>query len=195
MTWNQVNPAWPKEPIKLFGAGSDSGTFDYFTEAVVGKAKSSRGDYTASEDDNTLVQGVANDKNALGYMPLAYYVEIEKKLRAVPVVGGEKSPKKGAAVMPSRATVEDGSYYPLSRPIFIYVSQSASKRPEVAEFTTFYLANSALLVPEVKFVPLPEKAYETAKDHFNRGKVGTMFGGQSEVGLKIEDLLKREAKL
>ncbi|HVK61771.1 MAG TPA: PstS family phosphate ABC transporter substrate-binding protein [Bdellovibrionales bacterium] len=193
--WSQVNPAWPDQPIKLFGAGSDSGTFDYFTEAVVGKAKSSRGDYTASEDDNTLVQGIANDKNALGYLPLAYVEENKAKLKVVPVVGGDKSPKKTAAVEPSRATVEDGSYFPLSRPIFIYVNQAASKRAEVADFTTFYLANSAQLVPEVKYVPLPAKAYEMAKERFNKGKVGTIFGGHSEVGLKIEELLKRESKM
>jgi phosphate transport system substrate-binding protein len=119
MKWSDVNPAWPKDAFKLYGAGSDSGTFDYFTEAIVGKSKSSRGDYTASEDDNTLVTGVANDKNALGYVPLAYYEENKGKLKVLGIIGGAKAPKKNEAVLPSRETVETGAYLPLSRPIFI----------------------------------------------------------------------------
>ena len=189
MKWNQVNPKWPDAPIKLYGAGSDSGTFDYFTEAVVGKAKSSRGDFTASEDDNVLVQGIANDKNALGYFGFAYYAENPTKLKAVAIDGG-KGP-----VMPSAKSVEDGTYNPLGRPIFIYVSKKAAAKPEVKEFVEYYLKNAAPLVKEVKYVPLPAKAYSTALEHFQKGKVGTVFGGGSEVGLKIEDLLKREAKL
>jgi phosphate transport system substrate-binding protein len=187
--WNQVNPKWPDAPIKLYGAGSDSGTFDYFTEAVVGKAKSSRGDYTASEDDNVLVQGISRDKNALGYFGFAYYAENPTKLKAVAIDGG-KGP-----VMPSVKTVEDGSYQPLARPIFIYVSKKAAAKPEVKEFVEFYLKHSAPLVKEVKYVPLPAKSYSTALEHFHKGKIGTVFGGKAEVGLKIEDLLMREAKL
>lgn len=193
--WNQVNAKWPDQPIKLFGAGSDSGTFDYFTEAIVGKAKSSRGDYTASEDDNTLVQGVANDANALGYIPMAYVEDNKAKLKVVAVIGGDKSPKKSAGVLPSRKTVEDGTYYPLSRPIFIYVNDASYKRAEISEFTQFYLKNAAALVPQVKYVPLPAKAYETAQEHLKKGKLGTVFGGHSDVGLKIEDLLKKEGQL
>ena len=189
MKWNQVNPKWPDAPIKLYGAGSDSGTFDYFTEAVVGKAKSSRGDFTASEDDNVLVQGIANDKNALGYFGFAYYAENQAKLKAVAIDGG-KGP-----VMPSAKTVEDGSYNLLGRPIFIYVSKKSAAKPEVKEFVEYYLKNAAPLVKEVKYIPLPAKAYLTALEHFQKGKVGTVFGGTSEVGIKIEDLLKREAKL
>jgi phosphate transport system substrate-binding protein len=187
--WNQVNPAWPDAPLKLYGAGADSGTFDYFTEAVVGKSKSSRGDFTASEDDNVLVQGISNDKNALGYFGFAYYVENQAKLKAVAVDGG-KGP-----VLPSAQTVENGTYNPLSRPIFIYVSKKSAAKPEVKEFVEFYLKNAAPLVKEVKYVPLPASAYTTALEHFHKGKVGTVFGGEAEVGLKIEDLLKREAKL
>lgn len=193
--WNQVNPKWPDLPIKLYGAGADSGTFDYFTEAIVGKAKSSRGDYTASEDDNSLVTGVSKDKNALGYLPLAYAEENKTKLKILPVVGGSKSPKKNAAVFPTKETVENGSYYPLSRPVFIYVSESSSKRPEVMEFAKYYMNNGSKLVPEVKYIALPAKAYETGIDHLSKGKVGTVFGGHSEVGLKVEDLMKREGKL
>jgi phosphate transport system substrate-binding protein len=189
--WKQVNPAWPDEPLKLFGAGSDSGTFDYFTEAVVGKAKSSRGDYTASEDDNVLVQGVSRDKFALGYFGFSYYIENQQKLKAVPIVA-----KAGAsAVEPSPKSVEDGTYQPLSRPIFIYVKAKALERPEVKEFVEFYLKNAAALTKEVKYIPLPQQAYALAAEHVAKRKLGTVFGGTAEVGVKIEDLLKREGKL
>lgn len=186
--WNQVRPNWPNAPLKLFGAGADSGTFDYFTEAIVGKAKSSRGDFTASEDDNVLVQGIAGDRNALGFFGFAYYVENQKKLKAVAIDAG-KGP-----VAPSAKTVEDGTYQPLSRPIFIYVSKKAAAKPEVREFVEFYLKNAPNLVKQVKYVPLPAKAYTIALEHFQKGKVGTVFGGEAEVGVKIDDLLKREAK-
>jgi phosphate transport system substrate-binding protein len=186
--WNQVRPNWPNAPLKLFGAGADSGTFDYFTEAIVGKAKSSRGDFTASEDDNVLVQGIANDRNALGYFGFAYYVENQKKLKAVAVDGG-KGP-----VAPSPKTVEDGTYQPLSRPIFIYVSKKSMDKPQVKEFIEFYLKNAADLVKQVKYVPLPTNAYSLGLEHLKKGKIGTVFGGEAEVGVKIEDLLKREAK-
>ncbi|MBK9322251.1 MAG: PstS family phosphate ABC transporter substrate-binding protein [Bdellovibrionaceae bacterium] len=192
--WKQINPAWPDENLKLFGAGSDSGTFDYFTEAIVGKAKSSRGDYTASEDDNTLVTGVANDKFALGYVPLAYYSENKAKLKAVAMIGGEKSPLKNKAVLPSKETVENGTYYPLSRPVFIYVNEASLKRPEVANFAKFYLANAERLVPQVKYIALPKKAYTMGEQHLTKKKLGTVFAGHSDVGLKVEDLMKKEAK-
>lgn len=189
--WKQVNPAWPDEPLKLFGAGSDSGTFDYFTEAIVGKAKSSRGDYTASEDDNVLVQGVSRDKNALGYFGFAYYSENKDKLRAVPIMVKAGAP----AVGPSEETVENGSYQPLSRPIFIYVKAKSLDRPEVRDFVDFFLKNGPALAAEVKYIALPKKAYELAAEHINKRKIGTVFGGQAEVGVKIEELLAREAKL
>jgi phosphate transport system substrate-binding protein len=186
--WNQVNPAWPDEPIKLYGAGADSGTFDYFTEAIVGKAKSSRGDFTASEDDNVLVQGVASDKNGLGFFGFAYYVENQKKLKAVAVDAG-KGP-----VIPSEKTVEDGTYQPLSRPIFIYVNIKSAEKPEVREFVEFYMKNAVALVKEVKFFSLPAQAYSINLEHLNKKKAGTVFGGKPEVGLRIEEVLKREAK-
>ncbi|WII71859.1 PstS family phosphate ABC transporter substrate-binding protein [Bdellovibrio sp. 22V] len=195
MKWSDINPAWPKENLKLYGAGSDSGTFDYFTEAIVGKSKSSRGDYTASEDDNTLVTGVSKDLYALGYIPLAYFEENKGKLKVVGIVGGEKAPKKNEAVLPGRETVENGSYFPLSRPIFIYVSEASMKKAEVKDFVNFYLSNAAAIVPDVKYVPLPAKAYETGKEHVKKNKLGTVFGGHSEVGLKIEQLMKREGSL
>jgi phosphate transport system substrate-binding protein len=186
--WNQVRSEWPNAPLKLFGPGADSGTFDYFTEAIVGKAKSSRGDFTASEDDNVLVQGIINDRNALGYFGFSYYAENQNKLKAVPIDTG-KGP-----VSPSPKTVEDGTYQPLSRPIFIYVSKKALDKPEVKEFVEFYLKNAPLLVKQVKYVALPQSVYTTGAEHLKKGKVGTMFGGEAEVGVKIEDLMKREAK-
>ena len=186
--WNQVRSDWPDRPLKLFGAGADSGTFDYFTEAITGKAKSSRGDFTASEDDNVLVQGIANDRNALGFFGFSYYVENQDKLKAVAIDGG-KGP-----VMPSAKAVEDGTYQPLSRPIFIYVNKKSAEKSEVKEFVEFYLKNAANLVKQVKYVALPAKVYQIGLEHFQKGKIGTVFGGEAEVGVRIEDLLKREAK-
>ena len=188
--WNQVNPQWPDQPMKLFGPGADSGTFDYFTEAVVGKAKSSRGDFTASEDDNVLVQGVSRDVNGLGYFGFAYYIENKDKLKAVPIVN-----EKGQAVEPSMEAVEKGTYTPLARPIFIYVQAKALGKPEVKEFVDYYMKNGAKLAREVKYVPLPDSAYKVGLEHLQKGKKGTVFGGTAEVGVTIEELLKREAKL
>jgi phosphate transport system substrate-binding protein len=178
MKWNQVNPAWPDAPVKLFGAGADSGTFEYFTEAMVGKAKSSRGDYTASEDDNVLVQGVSRDVNAIGYFGYAYYAENKAKLKE-----------------PSAANVENGTYAPLSRPIFIYVKAKSLQKPEVKEFVEFYMKNGAALTKEVKYVPLPAAAYTGNIEHIKKNKLGTVFGGHNEIGITIEDLMKREAKM
>ena len=139
MRWNQVNPAWPDQPMKLFGAGSDSGTFDYFTEAIVGKSKSSRGDFTASEDDNVLVQGVAGDVNAIGYFGYAYYAENQGKLKALPIIEKDGKP----AVSPSPETVIAGTYQPLARPIFIYVNAKSLAKPEVKKFVDFFMAQGA----------------------------------------------------
>jgi phosphate transport system substrate-binding protein len=194
-TWKQVNPSWPDKPLKLYGAGADSGTFDYFTEAVVGKSKASRGDYTASEDDNTLVLGVSNDVNAIGYIPLSYYESNKGKLKLLALVGGEKSPKKNKAIIPSKKTVIDGSYFPLSRPIFIYVSDAAYKKPEVQDFVAFYLKNASSLVSQVNYVPLPDKAYKSGAEHLKKGKLGTAFGGHPQAGMTIEQMLKKEASL
>jgi phosphate transport system substrate-binding protein len=187
--WNQVRSSWPDAPLKLFGAGADSGTFDYFTEAITGKAKSSRGDFTASEDDNVLVQGVANDRNALGFFGYAYYAENTKKLKAVAIDNGK------GAVSPSEKTVLDGSYQPLSRPIYIYLNKKSLAKPEVKEFAEFYLKHAPKLVKEVKYVPLPDKVYTLGASRIKSGKVGTAFGGHADVGVTIDDLLKREPKL
>lgn len=187
--WNQVNSKWPNAPLKLFGPGSDSGTFDYFTEAINGKSKSSRGDFTASEDDNVLVQGVEADQNSMAYFGYAYYAPNAGKMKALKVVND-----KGVAVGPAEAAVLDGSYNPLSRPLFIYVNVESAKRPEVKEFVEFYLTKGAELVKEVKYVPLSSAAYETARSHLRASKLGTVFAGEAKVGLKVEDLLKMEAK-
>ena len=190
MKWKQVNPAWPDQPLKLFGPGADSGTFDYFTEAINGKAKSSRGDFTASEDDNVLVQGVSRDVNALGYFGFAYYIENKDKLRAAKIAD-----KSGQGVEPSLDAVISGTYTPLARPIFIYVNAKSLERPEVQEFVAFYMKNADALVREVKYVPLPAKAYAFNEDHVAKKVLGTKFGGGSKVGLTIEQLMKLEAKL
>jgi len=190
-SWKDVNASWPDVPLKLFGPGSDSGTFDYFTEAINGKSKASRGDYTASEDDNVLVQGVARDKGAIGYFGFAYYVENQKKLRAVPIVSKEG----GAAVGPSMEAVLKGTYQPLARPIFIYVNVKSLAKAEVKEFVQYYMAHGATLAREVKYVPLPENAYKANIDHLVKMKKGTVFAGEAEVGITIDELLRREAKL
>jgi len=190
-TWKQVNPAWPDQPLKLFGPGADSGTFDYFTEAVNGKSKASRGDFTASEDDNVLVQGVSRDVNALGYFGFAYYLENKDKLRAARI----SSKAGGQGVEPSFDAVINGSYTPLSRPIFIYVNAKALERAEVRDFLDFYMKNADALVREVKYVPLPAKAYAYNTDHIGKKVLGTKFGGENKVGLTIEQLMQLEAKL
>jgi phosphate transport system substrate-binding protein len=188
-TWKQVRSEWPAEKLMLFGPGADSGTFDYFTEAINGKAKASRGDFTASEDDNTLVSGVVNNKSALGYFGFAYYAAHKDKLRAVAIDGG-KGP-----VLPSIENVVNGTYSPLSRPLFVYIRDTAATRPEVREFVQFMMKQGAALVGEVGYVPLPQSAYDLAWKHFDDKRLGTVFGGHNQVGLTIEKLLSMEAKL
>jgi phosphate transport system substrate-binding protein len=187
MTWKDIRPEWPDAKMKLFGPGADSGTFDYFTEAINGKAKASRGDFTASEDDNVLVQGIAGDKNATGYFGLAYYEENKGKLKVVPIVN-----PMGKEITPSLQTVMDGTYAPLSRPLFIYINKKSVDKPEVKEFVEFYLKNAPTLTKQVKYVPLPANAYKLATERFAKKKTGSMFGGEEKVGMKIEDLMKLE---
>ena len=153
-TWNQVRPEFPADPIRLYGPGTDSGTFDYFTEVINGKAKQSRADYTASEDDNVLVQGIAGDKNSLGYFGFAYFEENQDKLKLVGVDSGK------GCVQPATQTINDGTYAPLSRPLFIYVNRKSLARPEVRAFVEYYLKNGAKLSAEVGYVALPAKVYD-----------------------------------
>jgi phosphate transport system substrate-binding protein len=158
--WNQIKSTWPNEEFHLYGAGTASGTYDYFTEAIVGKTSSSRGDYTASEDDNVLVQGIAGDKNALGFFGLAYYTENKDKLKLLGVDNG-KGP-----VIPTKETVMSNEYAPLSRPLFIYVNEAATKRSEVVEFVNFYLDKAPTLVKDVGYIPLPENEYKESIQKF-----------------------------
>lgn len=188
-TWSQVRAGWPDSPLKLFGAGVDSGTYDYFTEAIVGKAHASRGDYTSSEDDNVIVRGVSSDPLALGYFGFAYFEENQKTLKAVPIVGGEG---KGA-VMPTVESIGDGSYFPLSRPLFFYVSVKSLERPEVKAFVDFYIAEAAKLSREVGYIPLPAEAYPLAQARIDKKKTGSMFLAKgSQIGVSIKDLLALE---
>ncbi|NOS96791.1 MAG: PstS family phosphate ABC transporter substrate-binding protein [Methylotenera sp.] len=186
--WKQVNAAYPDKSMPLFAPGTASGTFDYFTEAVNGKSKSSRTDFTPSEDDNVLVQGVAGNVGGLSYFGLAYYEENKDKLRAVPI----SAKAGGPAILPSAASVENGTYQPLARPIFIYVNATAAAfKPEVKAFVEFYLDHAPKLVAEVKYVPLPTEDYTAVKAHFKALKPGTGFGGKNEVGIKVKDLINR----
>ncbi|WP_114777382.1 PstS family phosphate ABC transporter substrate-binding protein [Botryobacter ruber] len=169
--WNQIRPEWPDKEIHLYGAGVESGTYDYFTEAIVGKSHASRGDYTASEDDNVLVQGVSTDPLALGFFGYAYYEENKGKLKAVPVNDEDESNGSGA-ILPSLETVKDGSYAPLSRPLFIYVNSKAAERPEVVEFVNFYLDNAGELSQEVGYIPMPAELYEEQKQKFEQFATG-----------------------
>ncbi|MDP1788189.1 PstS family phosphate ABC transporter substrate-binding protein [Nitrosomonas sp.] len=187
--WNQINPAWPDESFDLYGADTDSGTFDYFTEAIVGKIKSSRNDFTESENDNVLVEGVTSNKNGLGFFGFAYYIEDQTKVTAVAINNGK------GGILPSVETVENGNYQPLSRPIFIYVNAKAIEKSEIKEFVEFYMKNAILLVKEAKFFPLPPRAYTTMMEHFNKKRVGTVFNGVTAVGLTIDELIRREGRL
>jgi phosphate transport system substrate-binding protein len=187
--WNQVREGFPDQPLKLYGAGTDSGTFDYFTEAIVGKAKSSRGDYQASEDDNVLVQGVSGDLSSLGFFGYAYVVENEGKIKAVPVDNGNGTP-----VAPSIESVKDGTYQPLSRPLFIYVKKSSAARPEVKALVDFYLSESFIPLiqsREVGYIALPDEMYQAIDQRFQAGTVGTLFPNGAEVGATLDRYVSR----
>jgi phosphate transport system substrate-binding protein len=189
--WSQIRTGFPDKEIHLFGPGVDSGTYDYFTKAVVGEEHKSRGDYTSSEDDNVLVTGVSRDIGGLGFFGLAYYEENKDKLSLVGIDDGNPDNGKGP-ILPSAQTVRDGTYQPLSRPIFIYVSKAAAARPEVKAFVDFYLTKGEELVKDARYVPLPVKAYELAHQRFSNNKVGSVFSGGSQVGVTVEALLARE---
>ena len=180
--WSDVRPEWPDKQITLYGPGVDSGTFDYFTKSINGKSQASRSDYTASEDDNVLVMGVAGDINALGYFGYAYYKENQSRLNVVPIDGGD------GPVKPDETTINEGSYKPLSRPIFIYVSKPGAQRTEVNEFVRFYIQNAGELSKEVGYVPLAEKDYKLTLEKFEKWS-NTMIGeNQSRLNVKKASL-------
>lgn len=184
--WKDVRAGFPDVPMKLYGPDTASGTFEYFTEAIVKKKKSSRADYTASSDDNVLVTGVSGDKGSLGYFGFHYYVENQDKLKIVKIDAGK------GAIEPTEATINDGTYNPLSRPLFIYVKKSALERPEVKAFIQFYLGEKGQsLVKESGYVLLPKNAYELGLKRASEMKTGTVFQGV-QPGIKIEDVLSKE---
>jgi phosphate transport system substrate-binding protein len=192
--WSQVRSGWPEKDIHLFGPGVDSGTYDYFTEAIVGKEHASRGDFQSSEDDNVLVQGIANDPLALGFFGYAYYEENRDKLKLVGV-DDEKAENGAGCVLPSVETVEKGSYQPLSRPLFIYVKKSSAQTPLVKAFVKSYTDNAPKLVREVGYIPFAPEAYKMVQARFDKAVTGSLFGGKgSQVGVTIAELLKREAQ-
>lgn len=183
--WSDVRPDWPNKKMRLFGPGVDSGTYDYFTKAIVGKEHSSRGDFNSSEDDNIIVQGVSTDKHALGFFGYAYYAENKDKLQLAAIGTGANF------VKPSITTISNNSYQPLSRPIFIYVAKKAAALPHIRELVHFYLDEGAQLSQEVGYVALPPQAYALARERLEAGIVGSLFrGGGSKVGVSIEELLK-----
>jgi phosphate transport system substrate-binding protein len=187
--WNQIRPEWPDKELHLFGAGTESGTFDYFTEAIVGTTKSCRGDYTASEDDNILVHGISMDKYALGFFGIAYLEENRTLVKAIPVDDLNESNGKGP-ILPTAKTILDGTYQPLSRPLFLYVDSVASKRFEVDQFIRFYLSTAPELVPETGFIPLSDISYRLIYDRYVEGKTGSLFLElETSVGVRLEDLL------
>lgn len=181
--WQDIRAEWPAEEIHLYGPGTDSGTFDYFTAAVVGTERASRPDYSASEDDNVIIQGISGDTNSLGYIGFAYYVENKDRLKLVPVTRDEKP------IAATLETIADGSY-PLSRPVFIYVSTKAAKRPEVEAFVNFYIENATKLVTEVGYVPLPDNVYSLVNTHFKDRKTGS-FIKTAETGESLRALFSK----
>jgi len=189
--WNQVRGSWPNRDIHLFGAGVDSGTYDYFTEATVGQEGASRGDFTSSEDDNVIVQGVSSDELALGFLPLAYVESNRSRLKIVPV-DDEQADNGAGPITPSSETVRNGTYQPLSRPLFIYISRNAADRPEIQQFVEMFFSRVDL-VQEVGYIELTPQIYELARKHFADRRLGTAFGeGGSQVGMTLEALLTKQ---
>ncbi|MCA1586392.1 MAG: PstS family phosphate ABC transporter substrate-binding protein [Acidobacteria bacterium] len=190
--WRHVRAGWPDREIHLFGAGVDSGTYDYFTEAIVGTVKASRGDFTSSEDDNVVVQGIANDELALGFLPFAYVGDNAERLKIVAVDDGDSENGAGP-ILPDFESIRTGTYQPLARPIFIYVSDKAVARPAVQRFVDFYLTEGGELAEEVGYVQLGAEGYRLVAEHYRARTMGTVFGeGVPKVGVTIEQLLSRE---
>ncbi len=182
--WNQVRATWPDEKMELYAPGVDSGTFDYFTETINGGSGASRGDFTASEDDNVLVQGISGSRNGAGYFGYAYYVENQSRMKAVAIDGGS------GCVMPTDATINNGTYAPLSRPLFIYVRKDAASEPHIAEFIRYYLGQEGQkLAAEVGYIPFPQTVYDLSLGKFEQGTAGTVFGGENPMKGSVEEVL------
>jgi len=184
--WNQIRPEWPDREFRLYGPGADSGTFDYFTDAINGREKASRGDYTGSEDDNILVQGISTDPDALGYFGYAYFVENQDKLKLV----GVDHERGNGPVYPSPEAITNGTYTPLSRPIFIYAKKTSLDSPAVVEFLRFYMnsQNATTFIPQVGYVPFPAEYYDAGLQRLEAQQIGTVFGGTSKLGATLSDL-------
>ncbi len=184
MKWSQVRDGWPDDEMEMYAPGVDSGTFDYFTDTVSGESGASRGDFTASEDDNLIIQGVSGGKNGVGYLGYAYYSENADKLKAVEVDGGS------GCVPPTDANINQGTYSPLSRPLFIYVRKDAASTPHIAEFIRYFLSNEGqALVAEVGYIPFPQPVYDLILARFENGATGTVFGGENPMGGAVEEVL------
>lgn len=187
-SWKDVDPKFPDKPMTLYGPGTDSGTYDYFTKAITGEEGKSRGDYTPSEDDNVIVQGVSGDEGSLGFFGYAYYEANKDKLKLVEIKG-----KSGKCVAPSAASIADGSYEPLSRPEFIYVRKDALSRPEVKAFVAFQIdAANKQIIADTGYLPLPDEVLTLAKERLEKGVTGSVFGGKAPAGAKLSDLLAAE---
>lgn len=191
--WSQIRAGWPEKEVHLFGPGVDSGTYDYFTEAVVGKSGASRGDFTASEDDNVLVQGVATDPLALGFFGFAYFEENREKLKLVAIDDENDANGKGPQI-PSMENVISGVYQPLARPIFIYVNPKSAERPEVSKFVRFYLENAPALVKEVGYIPLQAGVYKLATQRFEKRTIGSLFEDGASQGASLENLMAASSR-
>lgn len=183
--WRQINPSYPDLPLVLFGAGTASGTFDYFTEAVVGRSRASRTDYTPTEDDNVTVQGVSSNRGGMGYFGLAYLHENQSRLRGLAIDNG------AGPVAPSVENAENGTYAPLSRPMFIYVNAAELRRPQVQQFVQYFINNAGRYSSQVGYIPLPANAYQTYLQRAQRRTQGTAFGGRQAIGITITELLAR----
>ena len=185
--WNQVEAHWPDLPLRLYAPGTDSGTYDYFTEAIVGHGGVSRRDFIASEDDHVLVSGIAQDRHALGVVGFAYYRDNASRVRAVAI----QAEAETLPVVPSRDSALDGSYRPLSRPVFVYVNADAARqRPHVAAMVEFLLTDSHAVIEHMRHIALPEPVYALALDRFRGRHVGTVFDGHAEVGVDVGQLLR-----
>ena len=181
-TWKDVRDEWPDEPIRLYGPGTDSGTFDYFTGTINGKEQASRPDFTASEDDNVLVQGISGDLYSLGYFGFAYYLENQGKLRAVPIDGG------AGPISPTPQTINEGTYAPLSRPIYIYINASTLDKNQVADFVSFYLDSAGQLAEEVGYISLPQESYQLARARVETRTAGSSYHGEKPLPKLTETL-------